>query len=235
MISGIDDLDLELGTWGTHLPNDGSQIGGVMPTAEGLLQDLPGAPGSAMLFVQGPAYATMEAYTLRPNFVTLGLGYVTERFTLTIDDRTPTQAQVIESDLIRIVKLPDGTVWKFDGSFQVYIAAGWMLQVDGPTPANGLPSWRDTGIKIPPMVPNVPHQVAIVHFSDIAAKTHSVLSYSIDGTVYAIPPSFGNIPATPSTWTPDRDLPQFQITTSATGHAYDLTLTGVALNHRAAK
>jgi len=230
MFAPIVDSQLELLPWQKHLPNDGSQIGGTMPTAADVVP-VPGPTPGVMVFVKGPAYATVEGYITRPNFVTRGFPYTTFNYTIVVDDRTAGQAQVIETDLIRIVKHTDGSVFKYDGSFQINIMEGWMLQVDGPAPTAGAPSWKDTGIIIPALAPNVPHTVSIKHFSDTVKRVHSVLSATIDGVVYPIPAAMQNIPATPSTWAPDTDLPQVQLTTNKGGGGYAVILSPVSLAH----
>lgn len=231
MLQPINDINLEDELWLDHNPLDGSAIGGAMPKEYILVQDIPGQPHAVMLALNGPAWATMEAYCPRPNFVNRGPGFVVNAFTLTLDDKAA--YHVLEFDLIRTVRMPDGAVWHFDGSFQINIAEGWMLQVDTAPPAPPkVPTWQDTGIKIPPLAPNMPHTIAVTHHSDMAAKTHSVLSVAIDGTQYVIPAAFQNLPATPSTWAPDLDLEQVQITAESNGGACEVILTAVSKQHR---
>jgi hypothetical protein len=211
-----------------HLPNDGSLIGGVQPQDAGVLQDIPGVPAAILFFVKGLAYATMEGYISRPNFVTLGLPYVKMAFTVILDDKVASEAQVLETDCLFTVLMPDGTKMKFDGSVQINIQKGWMIQVDGP---DG--KWIDTGVKIPPLQPNVPHLIEIRHFVDVVKKTHSVLSYSIDGTAYLIPVQFQNILAILTTWAGNCSLPQIQITTNGLGGGFDIVIDQMTISHSA--
>jgi hypothetical protein len=236
MLQPINDINLESELWADHNPLDGSLIGGAMPKEYILMTAVPGAPRGILLGVNGAAWATMEAYCLpRPNFVTKGFGVTTETFTLTIDHLGA--AQIREFDLIRIIRLADGTVWHFDGSIQIVIATG-MIQVDSAPPAlPKLPTWVDTGVTIPAsaLTPDVPHLIAITHKSDPVAKTHSVISISVDGVVYAIPAAFQNLPATPSNWSVvDVDYIQAQLTVLGTGGAAAELLSAISLQHRTA-
>src|SRR5258708_37774931 len=139
MFQPINDINLEDEQWFDHNPLDGSQIGGAMPKEYELVTDIPGQPHAIMLAVRGGAYSTMEAYCPRPNFVSRGFGYALLDALVMINGG---KAHILEFDLIRSVRMLDGSTMHFDGSLQVNIANGWMLNVDSaaPGPCKG-PTW----------------------------------------------------------------------------------------------
>jgi len=224
MLQPIKDLRLEKELWFDHNPVDGSQIGGAMPKEYTLVQDLPGAPDSLMLSVSGGAYATAEASTARPDFTAAGFPYATMTATFTIDDKA--DEHIIEFDLIRTVLMPDGTVWRFNGSLQINVDEGWMVQIDENADSKG--GWIDTGVRIPALTPNVPHTISTIHHTDMAAKTHTVLGIIVDGVTYMFPPAAG-VPAALTTWAKNLAVPQIQITLNKNGGSFTVFVTGISI------
>ncbi len=232
MLQPINDIHVELETWFDHNPLDGSNIGGTMPKEGILIQDIPGEPAAIILALNGPAWSTMEASTVRPNFITRGFPYSTVTWVVVIDDKN--SEHIFELDCIRIFKLLDGTIWKGNGSLQLNVTEGWMVQTDENVDAKG--GWVDTGVKIAPLTPNVPHTIAITHFTDIIGKTHSVEAIAVDGVNYPLPATGWKIPAALTTWAPDIDVPQAQLTlkglAAGVSGSATIKIVGVSIQHR---
>lgn len=232
MLQPINDVNVEREAWFDHNPLDGSNIGGTMPKEGILIQDLPGEPAAIILALNGPAWSTMECSVVRQNFVNKGFAYVTATWVVMIDDKG--SAHIFELDEIFTVRMLDGTVWKFNGSLQLNVDEGWMVQTDENLDAKG--GWVDDGVKIPALTPNIPHVIQKTHFVDMANKAHSVLSIAVDGTSYPLPAANQKIPAALTNWAGDLVLPQGQITlkgipAGAVG-SVTLKILGVSIQHR---
>lgn len=192
--------------WCHHLPNDGSKIGGNVPTKYGVVSPVPSGSG-ALIYIEGPAYSDFEAYIVRP--VLPNTGSLALTFSLATDANAPKVAQAIETDTILTVN-----GWTYNLSAQINYEEDGMLQV-----ADAAGAWIDTGAKPGKLAPNVPHRYSIEYSFDEAAHMAQVVSVTIDGTVY------GNLPAaTPATqkgWTSGAIF-QVQLDLGASGGAYSV-------------
>ena len=196
--------------WLQHLPNDGSKIGGDMPAKYGVVQPVPSST-AALVFIEGGAYSDFEAYVTRPALPNTGL--LTLNYTLTTDRNAPVMAQAIETDTILTVN-----GWTYNLSAQLNYEEGGHFQV-----ANESGTWIDSGCVPGKLSPDVPHKISIqYHFSQIS-RTSSVLSVTVDDSVYPLPLSLGNIPARQRGWS-DGAIFQLQLDLGASGGAYSVLI-----------
>ena len=107
--------------WSHHLPNDGSKIGGNVPTKYGVVSPLPSGSG-ALIYIEGPAYSDFEAYITRP--VLPNTGSLALTFSLATDANAPKVAQAIETDTILTVN-----GWTYNLSAQLNYEEGGHFQV----------------------------------------------------------------------------------------------------------
>lgn len=115
-------------------------------------------------------------------------------YTLMIDAATLLSAQVIETD----AKITDADGWLYDGSCQINIAEGWVVQVGAP--------WKDA-VQIDPLVPYVPVRIAIEYALDYVAHTIAVVSVSVGPKTYPIGIT---APAKQSGWARSQIVTQLQ-------------------------
>lgn len=194
--------------WKTHNPNDGSAIGGAMPTNYGLSHEVPGRPGAMQLFVEGPSWATMMAYTQRPLFLNQP-DHIQLDFDVELLDAN---GALLETDIIVVIpapagaKMPDGTAATgimLNMSLQNLFSKGGQLQN---VMTGG--SWID----IPNAKPGIP-SVGLHHYTvtgkwDQAAQTYGLTSVTVDGTTY---PVTQNAPGKVCNWSTGISI-QYQIT-----------------------
>jgi hypothetical protein len=126
--------------WALHTPNDGSQIGGIQPTNCGTFCGAPLGPTQRALYVEGPAYATVEAYYLAPLPTASQFSL---SFDLTVSAPSLAALMLIETDLIHC----DGTS-KRNMSLQRRLDRAGAIQVSG---QDG--GWVDAGILGSPISP----------------------------------------------------------------------------------
>lgn len=181
--------------WRTHTPQDGSQIGGAQPDNQAWWAGPPVGNTAAMLCVEGPKYATVEAYLLLPRIIAPALCM---SFDLTVDAPSLAALELIETDLKRL----DG---KFEQNYsmQRFFAKG--LQV-----SNATGGWADTFIQPAPLVPGVPthHKIYYATTPDSHYGTQAIV---LDGILHLIKPHFQWLMQQPSTWTAG-ELIQLQVT-----------------------
>lgn len=194
--------------WSHHLPNDGSKIGGNVPTKYGVVSPAPSGPYS-LIYIEGPAYSDFEAYIVRP--VLPNTGSLELTFSLATDANAPKVAQAIETDTILTVN-----GWTYNLSAQINYEEDGMLQVDSDSGA-----WVDTGVKPGKLAPNVPHKYSIEYSFDEAAHTASVLSMNIDGEDFPVPASQHKTAARQLGWA-DGAIFQVQLDLGASGGAYSV-------------
>jgi hypothetical protein len=135
--------------WALHTPNDGSQIGGIQPTNCGTFCGAPLGPTQRALYVEGPAYATVEAYYLAPLPTASQFSL---SFDLTVSSPSLAALMLIETDLIHC----DGTS-KRNMSLQRRLDRAGAIQISG---QDG--GWVDAGILGIPITPDAatPHQIS---------------------------------------------------------------------------
>lgn len=184
--------------WKSHIPSDGSNIGGVDPVSYGATL-VPGKKPSQVLSISGnskpPGYPAWMSYPPQPipfvPPVKSVLLQLTLCFKLWVDARMQAASNCLETDSLFVI---DGK--HYNGSAQVVTATG-ELQV-----GTGTGGWQSTGVKVPAFSPNVKHDIMIIYSIDTVKETISVLAYVVDGTVYTVPVEYQNQSATPLTWTP---------------------------------
>jgi hypothetical protein len=185
--------------WGVHVNTAATPIGGVPPLAYGsrlvpakkttLLCWTSGnsQPGSYPAVEFYPAQAGVLNGVAEPRQIPVNTGNVSLSYGLDIDAGTPTNANVIETDLLIVT----GGM-KYNLSGQRHVATG---QID-------IGNWTSTGLLLGALKPNVQHKVKWAYSFNLTAKTCSVVSYECDKMVSQVPTSLGNMPATASNWTP---------------------------------
>jgi hypothetical protein len=192
-------------------PRTGTNIGGVPPASYGMSQGTVfGLPNAALLRVQNlpePGYYAdwMSAGVFHlPESCT---GHLQMGISFFVDADSLANAQAIEMD----TKITDANQITYDGSLQFdysQSATNAVVEIVG---AKG--GWVETGIIIPKFAPNVEHSVLIEYEFNSAAKTSSVVSITIDGTLYPMPANLSNIPGStnaPHPWAANEILPQLQ-------------------------
>ncbi len=199
--------------WSHHLPNDGSKIGGNVPTKYGVVSPLPSGSG-ALIYIEGPAYSDFEAYITRP--VLPNTGSLALTFSLATDANAPKVAQAIETDTILTVN-----GWTYNLSAQINYEEDGMLQV-----ADATGAWLDTGEKPGKLTPNVRYKYAIEYAFDEVAHTASVLSMNLDGVDFPVPASLHNAAAKQLGWA-DGAIFQVQLDLGASGGAYSVEVGDV--------
>ena len=185
----------------------GSNIGGVAPASYGMTQGVFGHPLAALLHTQSaatnPGYADWLAggvFNLPPictGHLQLGLTFFVSSVSV---------IQAIEID----TKITDANQVTFDGSLQFdYSQSETLTFVQVDKKGGG---WVNTGISVDKFAPNVEHTVLIEYEFNSVAKTHSVVSITIDGVFYALPASLQNLPdvAYNPPWKASEILPQLQ-------------------------
>jgi hypothetical protein len=187
--------------WALHTPNDGSQIGGIQPTNCGTFCGAPLGPTQRVLYVEGPAYATVEAYYLAPlptsNQFSLS-------FDLTASAASLAALMLVENDLIHC----DGTS-KRNMSLQRRLDRAGAIQVSG---QDG--GWVDAGFIGIPINPDAatPHEISY----GIGASTFGIQAVGFhSGQIALINPNLQQLKPTPSNWAKGA-LIQLQITLGAT-------------------
>ena len=176
--------------WGTHA---GGNIGGVAPAIYGVLVSPPGNPTARLFYTAGSSlpggYADVEHYVLRP--LLPNTGNLTLSFDLMVDGNAAKNAQAEETDTILCV---DGYNYNF--SVQINVALGGVLQV-----ANAGGSWVSIGSGPRTLAPHMWHRFVIAYNFDTVKHVGSVMSISIDGVNYAVPPiALRNVPAQLKNW-----------------------------------
>jgi hypothetical protein len=203
-------IQARAGVWKTHNPNDGSQIGGTMPTAYALIHEVAGRPGAMQLYVEGPAWATMMAYTERP--------LLFDQFQLDFDiEVLDGNEALMETDIMATFPAPPNTPIPGTSpvqnatsilcnlSLQDLYSEGGQLQ-DVITQG----SWVDIPNAKPGLLAIGKHHYTVTGGWNRAAQTYGFTSVTIDGTTYAVTQ---NAPGRPSTWAAGIAI-QFQITKS---------------------
>lgn len=182
------DSDIQKLPFSLHLPNDGSQIGGVQPATYGLTQS---QKGPLSLFVSGAAYSTAEAYINRPWLWGTSLQ---ADFDVTWD-QTISNLQITETDILLISPV---TGRKYNLSLQLNFNEGGQFQVATPT------GWID----VPGAKPGIPtpgtYHYTVTYKWDETANTSQVATISfgpVGGVMatYSVPANLA-IPGVASTW-----------------------------------
>jgi hypothetical protein len=179
----IRDTDLHLLPWEPH---SGPDIGGVPPTYFGAIRP---TPDTQAFIISEPANANGLWAVHRPVCV---LPAATSAL-LTLVLSIKIDAALIQFG--RCLEMDSKTAWKgwmYDGSFQINIAEGWMLQV-----TDAGQKWKDTGTKIPPLVPYAWNLVTLKYAMDFAKHTRTYVGVSINGMSAPLGQVY---PATPTTW-----------------------------------
>ena len=158
-------------------PIVGPSIGGTPPTIYGYDQSFP----QMRFYTNGPAYSDWLAANARP--VLPNTGFVTLSFQLMIDGNVANAAQALEFD----TRISVGG-WNYNFSSQINIAAKWQLQISG---ADG--GWANTGFTVPTLAPSVWHTFSYSYWFNTTTQKYSIISVTIDGAVYVIPPSLQNL------------------------------------------
>jgi hypothetical protein len=170
----------------------GANIGGVSPTNYGFFQ----LGGLMLLYTEGPKYADWLAAISRP--ICPNTGNLSLSFQVMVDADSLTAAQALEFD----TKVSIAT-YIYNFSSQLNYAEGGMLQI-----SNAQGNWIDTGFKPGKLTPGVWHTFVYVYKFDTGAKTYSIVSVEIDGLIFPIPSSLGNLKAIQSNWA---DSANFQV------------------------
>lgn len=157
-------------------------------------------PDGIRLYCDGAKYAGWLAKYVSP--LLYPFSKISFNYQLIIDDATPQQAQVVETDS----KITDAAGWTYDFSAQWNIAEGWMFQI---VDANG--KWIDTGIKlaVPPQ-PNVAMPFRIDYALDYTNHLSSVIGVMAGNTFAGLPSSFGKIAAKQIGWKAMQIVSQLQ-------------------------
>ena len=151
------------------------------------------------LYTVGHAYAGWLAKFVSP--LLFPFTKILFNYSLNIDDATPQQAQVIETDS----KITDAAGWTYDLSAQLNIQKGWMFQVD-----DAAGDWVDTVIKIPALKPNTVTPFSIAYVLDYVNHVSSVTSVSVGQTPFQVPVNLQKIPAKRIGWQPSTVVTQLQ-------------------------
>lgn len=197
--------------WKTHNPNDGSNIGGTMPTNYGLSHEVPGNPGAMQLFVEGPSWATMMAYTQRPLIFTQP-DHIQLDFDVNVLD---VNGALLETDIIVVIPAPANT--PIPNTTPVQNATGIMLNMslqDLFTKGGQLQNVMTAGawVDIPNAKPGVltvgSHHYTVTATWNQTKQTYGITSVTLDGTTYPVTQSAAGKPVN---WSTGISL-QFQIT-----------------------
>lgn len=202
--------------WQTHIPSDGSDIGGNDPSAWLRLQNAAGLADGMFLDVTGPAYAAVEHYLLTP-IVTPNTGNLVLSYGLTVDANAVNCAQSIETDTILCVG-----GFNYNLSLQVNYQERGMIQI-----ANQSGGWTDTGkalISYPPFLPQAAYKVRIAYRFNLTTKTSQVVSYTLNGVEYPI--SLLTINAVEKGWA-DGALVQVQQGLNAQGGSFSMLMNNL--------
>jgi len=171
----------------------GTNIGGVAPNAAGMIANLPVSPTAILFYTQGcsvaDGYADVEWGYLPQPLLPAPTGNLTLSFKVTLGATAAQYAQALEVDTLIV----DAEGNKYDLSSQLNFAEGGHFQIDK---AGG--GWVDTGIDPGILAPGIEHEITVAYQVDFAAKTCSVVSYSLDGTLSDIPLALQNCPAKPT-------------------------------------
>ncbi len=208
----ITDSNIQSGMWGTHLPNDGSKIGGNVPAKYGVVSPLPSGAG-ALIYIEGPAYSDFEAYIVRPVLPNTGSLAIT--FSLATDANAPKVAQAIETDTILTAN-----GWTYNLSAQINYEEEGMIQV-----ADVTGKWVDTGVKIGLLDPATVTRFSVLYGFDEAKHTSSVRHVMAGPTIHEIPEALQNIPAVQKGWA-DGAIMQVQLDTNARGGEFSVSVDG---------
>lgn len=208
----IDQL-FQTNPWSTHLPNDGSNIGGTMPENTALIPRPASAPDGILLYIKGGPYASFEAYQMRP--VLPHNGGLQLLFSLQPDLNAATSAQAIEVDTILTVG-----GWTYNLSMQINYEEEGMIQV-----ADATGKWVDTGVKIGLLDPATVTRFSVLYEFDEAKHTSAVRHVMVGPTVHDIPEALQNIPAVQKGWT-DGAIMQVQLDTNARGGEFSVSVDG---------
>jgi hypothetical protein len=201
--------------WKLNTPNNGSNIGGVQPDSCGFWQGAPLKPSQAMLFVQGPAYGTVEAYYVAPVPVDNSFSL---KFDLSVDAPSLAALMLVETD----VKLSDGKVVS-NFSLQRRLDEANMIQL---SKQNG--DWIDSGIIAPTLVPDVPMRHEIYYAQDLDAKSYGTQAVIMGGKLALVKPQLQGLKPDPLGWTPGAII-QIQITLGPSGGKAFILLDNMSL------
>lgn len=211
----IKDTDLQaISPAVTHVQSDGTNIGGVDPLDYGYTP-IPGGDQSLLLRTSGNSDKTGKGYPAwlwsvrpRPMLTFSGRFYMSYSFAI---GGNLAGANVFETDTILIATCNDGKVRKFNLSLQRHVSSG---QID-------VGDWTDTGIRLGPIAPDVPHKVGIQYAYDLTKNTCAVLSYEFDGAVIVV--KNGQQAATESNWSLGA-IPQIQLGSMPAAYAWQVKL-----------
>lgn len=198
--------------WSTHTPNDGSNIGGVMPSTYGIIQAIPTSPNGILVFIGGNAYSDFETYIVRP--ILPNTGNLNLSFNLNTDSNTPTVAQAIETDSIITIN-----GWTYNCSLQLNYEENGEIQV-----ASASGGWVNTGIIVGKLPFGVDNTYSIQYYINETTKESSIVSLTLNRIEYPIPLSLQNIAGTQRGWT-DGAIFQVQLDIGANAGAYSLLVS----------
>jgi hypothetical protein len=193
------DPQFHLYPYGTHNPNDGSKIGGNMPTAYGALQAFAEHPNSLLAYVEGGPYATMMVYIDRP-FV-YGTNLQTD-FDITVGGDSA-NLELIETDVI--VTDPNG--WTYNASMQNFQG---QLQI-----VNAAGQWENIPKATPGMLMPGSHHITHNMTWNPTTHTYTVTQITIDKTTFVVPVALQNVAGTQKGWAPSAVF-QLQLTLLST-------------------
>jgi hypothetical protein len=215
------------GPWKTHIPSDGSNIGGTDPLTYAF-QVVPGKKQSVTMTQSGnsdktgkgyPAWMLYPAAPIVLPPITPTMQFELD-FDFWCDALTQAASNVRETDSIFIVKGTDGQTMHYNGSAQIVIGTG-ELEV-----GQGTGGWQKTGVLLPPLPPNQKAKIKIAYTLDTVKHTISVTSYSVGGVAYQVPTANQDVPASPITWSPGIYL-QFQQGGLPAGNPFTWRLAGI--------
>ncbi|SRR6266700_319125 len=190
--------------WGINTPSK-APIGGAEPAVYAFWRGAPLGPAQAMLGVEGPSWATVEAYFSTP---AVDSDDVQLSFDATFDGGSLADLMLFETDLKRVHLAADGTTIVDNHSVQRRFDKSNLLELSDP--AGG---WTASGITAPAFQPGVPLHHVFYYARDAARRTYGTELAEIGGLLLPVHPEFQALAPQASTWPAIKvDLVQFQLT-----------------------
>jgi hypothetical protein len=192
--------------WKSHVQSDGSNVGGYDPAVYSIDQTF---PPSCRFFLQGTkkqgAYPTVDWYINRP--IQANTGNLQLNFGITPNTNLANMA-LFETDL----KLSIGG-YTYNFSLQV-LTGTWVLEI-----SNQAGNWVSTGFKVPPFLPGVLTPYELAYRFNETTKLYSLPTAVINGELFEIPASLGNLTAIKTGWADGALIQQQRSLTPAAGNA----------------